>query len=198
MLSADSTMHPGQLVRGLLDQSGLSVIDAAERLHVSRQQLTRLLGQKSGLSPEMALRLESVFGLSAKELLERQIDFELAQTKAEAGRALADLEPYRGPLARLNKDYVFDTLRAHKAELNAAGIEHLFLFGSIARGEARASSDVDLFYTPAPSARIGLLDLAKLNERIENILGLKVDLVPGDSFRPHIKENVMRDAIEVF
>lgn len=198
MLAAEAGAHPGQMVRRVLSESGLPVTDAAERLRVSRQQLTRLLGRKSAVSPEMALRLESVFGLPAKELLEMQLKYDLEKARQEAKSELAELEPYRGPLSRLNKNYVLGRLRSHEEELRKAGIERLYLFGSLARGEAQPTSDVDLFYERAATARIGLLALQKIQKRIEEILGLKTDLVPGDSFRPLVRAEVERDAIRIF
>lgn len=198
MSSPQQVIHPAKLVRGLIEESGLSVIDAAERLNVSRQQLTRLLGKKSGVSPEMALRLESVFGLSAKELLDKQLEFELARARREARKELGRLTPYHGPLARLNKRFVVDRLAAHERDFRAAGILHLYLFGSVARGEATPSSDVDLYFEADPSAEIGLLELGALTKRIEEILGVKTDLVPGDGFKSYVRAEVEREAIKIF
>lgn len=190
--------HPADEVRAALDEAGLSVIDAAARIGVSRQQLTRLLGGKSALSPEMALRLQSVFGLSARRLLETQLERDLSDAGKKLGAALSRLAAFKRAHEPPARDDVLRRLRRRKSEISAAGVEKLFLFGSVARGEARAGSDVDLFYEPAPGASIGLVELGKLKARIEEILGRKTDLVPGDSFRPHVRERAMRDAVRVF
>lgn len=76
--------HPGEIVKGIIDDLGLSAIKAAEMLGVSRQQVTRLVGQKSGISPEMALRLEAVFGSTAEQWLRMQDAWELAQLRSRA------------------------------------------------------------------------------------------------------------------
>lgn len=190
--------HPGERVRAVLKQSGLTVGDAADRAGVSRQQLTRLLGRKSAMSPEMALRLESVFGLPARQLLDMQIEFDLERARRKMSARLARLRAFEGLKDRLAMAEVVRRLRVHRRKIEAAGVERLYLFGSVARGEATASSDVDLFYEPSPDASIGLVELGKLKARIEEILGLKVDLVPGDSFRPQVRTRVERDAIRVF
>jgi predicted nucleotidyltransferase len=60
---------------------------------------------------------------------------------------------------------VLAILRAHEAELRAAGIRRLSLFGSVARGDDEAESDVDLAAELDPEARIGLFALAALERR---------------------------------
>jgi addiction module HigA family antidote len=54
--------HPGEIIRDLcLEPLGLSVTDAAEALGVSRKTLSSILNGRSGISPEMALRLSKAF-----------------------------------------------------------------------------------------------------------------------------------------
>ncbi|WP_417599319.1 HigA family addiction module antitoxin [Pararhodobacter oceanensis] len=77
--------HPGIFVRAeCLAPLGLSVTAAAAILGVDRQTLSNLLNGRSGISPEMALRLEKAFGGSARAWMERQMDFELAGIMARA------------------------------------------------------------------------------------------------------------------
>ena len=65
---------------------------------------------------------------------------------------------------------IIATLRAHEEELRRAGIRHLSLFGSIARGNAEAASDVDLAAEFDPAARMDLFRLTALERRLGNIL----------------------------
>ncbi len=88
--------HPGQIVKDLIGEAGLSIVAAAERLGVSRQQLTRLIGEKSGISPEMALRLEAVFGSTAEAWMRMQDAWELAQVRSQAGDIIAGLKRIDG------------------------------------------------------------------------------------------------------
>ncbi len=75
-------IHPGVLVRQeCLERVGLSVTAGAEILGVSRQALSNLLTGKSGISPEMAIRLDLVFGGGAETWLQRQLRFDLAQAR---------------------------------------------------------------------------------------------------------------------
>ena len=65
--------HPGRFIRcEVLDELNLSVARAAEILNVRRATLSDLLNEKSGLSPEMALRVEKAFGVSMDTLLRMQ------------------------------------------------------------------------------------------------------------------------------
>ena len=72
--------HPGETVRyDCLEPLGLSVTDGAKALGVTRQALNNLVNGKSGISPEMAIRLEKAFGGSARVWLGVQLDYDLAQ-----------------------------------------------------------------------------------------------------------------------
>ena len=93
---------------------------------------------------------------------------------------------------------VIATLRAHEAELRRAGIRHLSLFGSVARGDAEATSDVDLAAELDPDARIGLFALAALERRLANLLGRKADLVPELVEKPVLRAKIDRDRRPAF
>ena len=82
------------------------------------------------------------------------------------------------------------TLQAHQTELQRLGIEHLYLFGSTARDEARPDSDVDLFFDH-PEASLGLFELMDIKEITARILGCKTEIMTRRSLHP-----VLRPAIE--
>ena len=74
--------HPGKIVRyDCLEPLGLSVTEGAKVLGVTRQALNNLVNGKSGISPEMAIRLEKAFGGRASIWLGVQMDYDLAQAK---------------------------------------------------------------------------------------------------------------------
>jgi hypothetical protein len=97
----------------------------------------------------------------------------------------------------MNKETVIRALRAHEAELRAEGISHVFLFGSVARGQADQSSDVDLFYDYDPD-RFGFLQFMRIRELGPEILGCAVDIMPRDGLHPLIRPKVERTAVKVF
>jgi predicted nucleotidyltransferase len=90
-------------------------------------------------------------------------------------------------------DDVIATLRAHEAELRAAGIKRLALFGSVARGDSGPESDVDLVAELDRNARIGLFELVRLERRIGDLLGHKVDLLPEPVEKARLRANIERD-----
>jgi uncharacterized protein len=90
-------------------------------------------------------------------------------------------------------ELVIASLRAHEAELRRAGIRHLSLFGSLARGDATVDSDVDLAAEFDPTARMDLFRLAALERRIAEILGRRVDLLPEPVEKPRLRANIDRD-----
>lgn len=77
--------HPGELIRESLEDLELSVAKAAAGLGVTRQQLYNVISGKSGITPEMALRLEKAFGGSAEIWLRMQINHDLARVRRRAG-----------------------------------------------------------------------------------------------------------------
>jgi predicted nucleotidyltransferase len=73
------------------------------------------------------------------------------------------------------------------------GAHNVRVFGSIARGEARSDSDVDLL-VDLESDR-SLFDLGGLLMELQNLLGCKVDVVTEHGLRPRIRERVLKDAM---
>lgn len=77
--------HPGLSVRhDCLEPLGLSVTEAARRLGVSRKQLSDVLNGHSGISPEMAIRLDKAFGGGADTWFRLQAAYDLAQAMKKA------------------------------------------------------------------------------------------------------------------
>jgi addiction module HigA family antidote len=74
--------QPGLIVRhDCLEPLGLTVTMAAKVLGVTRQALNNLVNGKSGISPEMAIRLAKAFGSSAETWLGIQLDYDLARVR---------------------------------------------------------------------------------------------------------------------
>lgn len=71
-------LHPGFLVKdALIDNTGLSVTEAAERLGISRTTLSRLLNGRAAISAEMALRLAKFFETSVESWLNLQTQYDV-------------------------------------------------------------------------------------------------------------------------
>jgi antitoxin HigA-1 len=77
--------HPGLSIRhDCLEPLGLSVTDAAQKLGVSRKQLSDVLNGHSGISPQMAIRLDKAFGGGADTWFRLQGAYDLAQAMKKA------------------------------------------------------------------------------------------------------------------
>jgi addiction module HigA family antidote len=76
--------HPGSLIKSDLDELGLSVVEAAKALGISRQQLHSVIAGRAGVTPEMALRLEKALGSTADTWLRMQMNYDLAQVRTKA------------------------------------------------------------------------------------------------------------------
>jgi uncharacterized protein len=77
------------------------------------------------------------------------------------------------------------------------GIAELSVFGSIARGDERPDSDVDLLYVRLPGNDLGMSYFA-LQEDLEKLFGRPVDLVPKDGLHRAIRDQVLSDARVVY
>ena len=88
-------------------------------------------------------------------------------------------------------------LREHEAELRQLGVQHLYLFGSTARGEAREDSDVDLFFDHE-RGKLGLYELMDVKETAARILGRKTDIMTRGSIHKALRRNIEADAVTVF
>jgi len=77
--------HPGEILKTLcIEPLGLTITDAAKALGVSRKTLSSIINGKSGISPEMAIRLSIAFSTSSESWLNQQVQYDL--WKAEQHR----------------------------------------------------------------------------------------------------------------
>ncbi len=90
-----------------------------------------------------------------------------------------------------------DKLRRRRRRLldaaNRHGVSHLRAFGSLARGEAKAGSDVDLLVDLKPGRT--LLDLAAFRREVAEILDLPVDVATADMLKERIRDEVLSEAL---
>ncbi len=93
---------------------------------------------------------------------------------------------------------VMQALRDLEPEIKAHGVVALWVFGSVARGDARPDSDVDLLVDFDPQAKVSLYGQVHLKDFIEEKLGRPVDLGEREMLRPHVKATTTSDLVRVF
>jgi hypothetical protein len=90
-------------------------------------------------------------------------------------------------------------VRRRRRELAATaaayGVRNIRVFGSVARGEDRPDSDVDLLADVPPG--MSLLGLGRVEAELEAILGAQINLVPAGTLKPDVAERVERDLVEL-
>jgi uncharacterized protein len=98
---------------------------------------------------------------------------------------------------RMKRSVAIARLKQHEAEFRQLGVDHLYLFGSTARDDARDDSDVDLFFHHE-KGRLGLFQLMDLKEFTAGVLGCKTEIMTRASLHPVLQERIEASALRVF
>jgi uncharacterized protein len=102
----------------------------------------------------------------------------------------------------MTRDEIIAKLVEHRAELEAAGAEHVALFGSVARGNNTIESDIDILVKLSESVRrsgFGYFGaLADLKEMIKGLTGREVDVLPEPIQKERLRQNVERERVDAF
>jgi uncharacterized protein len=97
----------------------------------------------------------------------------------------------------MTRDEAIRRLKDRQAELKRLGVEHLYLFGSIADEHGRDDSDVDLFFDHQ-KGKLGLYELIDLKEITSAILGRRADIMTRESLHPTLRQRIEQAAVLVF
>ncbi len=133
-------------------------------------------------------------------------DFE-PRRRAEAATPLKGslARSFSGPVARGGRSKgsrrsrpVRVPARALARVARAYHLQRIRLFGSAARGSLGPSSDLDVLVEPRSDAALSLLDLARLEAELEDVLGRHVDLATPGSLGPDVRERIEQEAVTLF
>jgi predicted nucleotidyltransferase len=97
----------------------------------------------------------------------------------------------------MKREAVMRILRGHQGELRRLGVASLYLFGSTARDEAQAASDVDLYFD-YDHPKFSLIELADLQRRLTELLGAPTDVMSRGSLHPRLRPAIEQSAVQVF
>lgn len=98
----------------------------------------------------------------------------------------------------MNQEQVIATLRAHEPELRQRGVLHAALFGSVARAEAIATSDIDILIDLDPEAPVGVFEYVALTQYLADLFPSRVDVANRGRLKTLVRPNAERDAIYAF
>ena len=162
------------LLRQARKRAGLSQVDLASRARVTQSVISAYeSGQRQPSLPALTRLIDAA-------------GFELTLSLRKPPGRLRRLS---GPVGR--------RVRRHRNDLVAAaaayGVSNLRVFGSVARGEDRPDSDVDLLADIPPG--LSLFGLGRLEADLEGILGTRVNLIPAAGLKPGVREQVGSDLI---
>jgi predicted nucleotidyltransferase/DNA-binding XRE family transcriptional regulator len=164
----------GRLLREARQRAGLSQTDLASRAGVTQSVIS---AYESGHRQPAIPTLTALIEATGHELV-----FSLRQEPQELTRLSGPL----GRRVRRNRHRLVAAAAAH-------GITGLRVFGSVARGDDRHDSDVDLLGDLPPG--LGLFGLGRVEAELEDILNARVDLAPAGSLKPQIRERVEQEVV---
>lgn len=98
----------------------------------------------------------------------------------------------------MTREETLSRLRALETTLREKGVRALFLFGSVARGEAGPASDVDLFFDDDPADPMSYFNVIGIEQFLEKELRAPVDLIPRDSLHFMIRDDIVTSAQQVY
>jgi len=98
----------------------------------------------------------------------------------------------------MDRDVILAVLRERADEIRARGVVRLALFGSVARGEARPDSDIDILVDYDEGCRLSLTDISGLQAFLADLLGRDVEVADRRHLKPFVEDNILAEAIEVF
>ena len=98
----------------------------------------------------------------------------------------------------MNREAALARLKAVEPALRVRGVSHAALFGSLARGEATAASDIDVLVEIAPEARLDVFAYVDIVQLIEDQFPVKVDVSNSAALKPLVRVEAEGDAVYAF
>jgi predicted nucleotidyltransferase len=95
----------------------------------------------------------------------------------------------------MTRDETLERLAAARSDLDRFDVQHVYLFGSTARDEAKADSDVDVLVEFRRSAMVGMFKFVQLRRFLSELLGRPVDLATPAALHPALRDDILREAI---
>lgn len=164
-------LSAGALLRAARVRAGLSQSELARRADVAQSVVSVYeSGRRQPSLPKLAALIEAT-GCA--------LDIRIAEGTPDSTQGLAER-------IRLHAEEV-------KSVASSYGVLVLGIFGSVARGDGRPDSDIDLLVDVPPG--VGLFSLGRLEEELRQLLGAEIDLVPVAGLKPRVAESITSDLV---
>jgi predicted nucleotidyltransferase len=98
----------------------------------------------------------------------------------------------------IDPEEILAMLRAHQAEPRRRGVRHAALFGSLARGQSKRTSDIDILIELDPQAPVGLFEYVGITQYLADLFPVRVNVANRSSLRRLVRPSVERDALYAF
>jgi predicted nucleotidyltransferase len=98
----------------------------------------------------------------------------------------------------MNADDAIAILRRHEGALRARGVAHAAIFGSVARGNHRSDSDIDILLEFEAGSEGSVYEYVRLKEYVASLFQGPVDVIDRAALKPHLRAPSARDAIYAF
>ena len=98
----------------------------------------------------------------------------------------------------MKRDEALQKLKEAEADLRAQGVAHAALFGSVARGENRPDSDIDILVEIAPESRMSLFHYVGIVQYLEGLFPGPIDVANREGLKPLVRPSAESDAVYAF
>lgn len=98
----------------------------------------------------------------------------------------------------MNRQSAIATLQRNENALRARGVAHAAVFGSVARGEDRPDSDLDILVEFEPGSEGSIYDYIRFKEYVAGLFDVPVDVIDRAALKPHLRGRAARDAVYAF
>jgi predicted nucleotidyltransferase len=168
------------MIRRARERAGLSQVELARRAGTSQPALARY---ESGVALPTIPTLERLLYGCGQQLQLRAVGARASSTHRGSARGRLGAQ---ANMLRRHRRKLLDTARAH-------GARNVRVFGSVARGDADAASDVDLLAEFEPGRT--MLDLLAFRREVEQLLGVPVDVATTGMLKRRNRDEILAEAL---
>ena len=191
----------GEIIRGLRQENKLPLRTVAAFLDIDQAILSKIERGQRKASKNVVCKLAEYYHADHNRLLLAWLSDHLYNQLEDEEQAIEALQAAEEKVlyrkrARMDRGAVIQSIRDFLT--NDGRVSKAWVFGSFARGKNRSDSDIDLMVTFSDKATGTLLDYADIKYKLENLLGLKVDLVEEGYIKSFAQESINRDKVLIY